>query len=120
MANRINYILSSNNTYKKYVALLTQTGTTAPTDIVLESTFTTNPTWTYAAPGQYYIDNISFDMSKTFYTIGGNPTGNPNYRIGLTFDRAYNRIFVNTINFNSSSYSDDYLDNTSIEIRIYN
>jgi hypothetical protein len=106
--------------YKVYTALLTQTGTSAPVATVLENTLSTLPTWVRDSDGQYRISNISFDPAKTFCIVSGNPTSNPNFRIGSGFDGFNNRITVSTLNFYSSAGTDSVLNNTSIEIRVYN
>ncbi len=104
--------------YKIYTALLTQTGTTDPEAIVLENTLDILPDWSYENVGVYYINNINFDIQKTFYVIS--PLGNPNYRVGTLFDLGFNRVKVYTQNQFSLSPQDDILTKTSIEIRVYN
>jgi len=103
--------------YKVYTALLTQTGTSAPTSIVLENTLDILPDWSYENVGVYYINNINFDIQKTFYVIS--PLGNPNYRVGTLFDLGFNRVKVYTQNQFSLASQDDILSKTSIEIRVY-
>jgi len=54
-------------TYKKYVALITQSGTNAPTAEVLENTLGFTPTFSYDGVGSYIIEspNSNFTVSKT-------------------------------------------------------
>lgn len=67
----IDYINGNNGLgYKKYVALLSQSGTDAPIAIVLENTLETTPTWSYINTGQYRITATGkFTLEKTAITI---------------------------------------------------
>ena len=57
---------SSTGPYKVYTALLSQTGTSAPTAIVLENTFGGAIVWSYVAIGQYNATlNGAFTNNKT-------------------------------------------------------
>lgn len=113
--------LGAGTSYKKYTALLTQTGTNAPVATILENTLSGTPVWTYGDVG-YYICTLSgvFIDSKTTIRIGqeGNLTI-PAFQIQRIDSNSFG-LFV----------SDDYagafgtgdngaLSNTSIEIRVY-
>ncbi len=65
---------------KKYVALLTQTGTNAPTAIVLENSLDEEPTFSYAGVGDYSIDTVEdiFTAEKTFLNIPNNDSTSQN------------------------------------------
>lgn len=53
--------------YKKYVALLRQTGIDPPVATVLENTIGGNPTWSRLNDGEYNLTFDSpFDLDKTF------------------------------------------------------
>jgi hypothetical protein len=97
--------------YKVYSALISQSGTDAPTAIVLENTLGTI-TFTYNNTGQYRInsDNL-FTSNKTWTSIAYNDVVNPDIYIL--------RINNNLCWFNVAS-GNDSLFNTSIEIRVYN
>jgi hypothetical protein len=63
-AGGVNYIGNS-KPYKIYRALISQSGTFAPTAIILENTLGFVPTWLYLGAGSYNIVQ-TFDTSKTF------------------------------------------------------
>lgn len=53
-----------------YKALITQTGTNAPTAIVLENTLGQTPTYAYDGVGNYYLElGTPVDVNKTFVTF---------------------------------------------------
>lgn len=57
----------------KYVALVTQTGTSAPTVTVLENTIGTPATWSYSSVANYKLTiPDAFTVGKTFLTITSN------------------------------------------------
>lgn len=101
--------------YKKLVGLLTQVGTAAPTLTILENTTGATFTTTRQNVGVYQITTLSsvFTLNKTLvlannfiypYTIDIARSGATNITIG-TYDGA--------------STSDDVLNASSFEIRIY-
>jgi hypothetical protein len=64
--------LSGNTTPpKKYVAILNQTGTNAPTATILENTLGFTPVWSYISPGIYHLTYTGGfpTRSKTFIVI---------------------------------------------------
>jgi hypothetical protein len=96
--------------YDVYTALLTQTGTSAPTATVLENTIG-SITWGYIGAGNYSITFPSaIDFDKTFiynvFVNDGGPT------MGH-----YNDIGGNAIEM--VGIGDDLLNKTPFEIRIY-
>jgi len=101
--------------YKVYTALLTQTGTSAPTAIVLENTLG-EIVWTYDAPGTYFATLTGgFIVGKTWMvadTLQNTGAYTQNYK-------TLNIIELYTFN-NSDVVTDGYLNNTGIEIRVYN
>ena len=95
--------------YKVYTALLTQTGTTSPTAIVLENTFEFEPVWEFVDDGIY-----GFDFPTT-------PDFNKIVIFGRPFLGLIN-IYKNSerdINITSSEGNESIVD-YSIEIRVYN
>lgn len=54
---------------KTYRALITQTGTNAPTAIILENTLGSVPIYAYSGVGSYTITLPPFDASKFFINI---------------------------------------------------
>jgi hypothetical protein len=105
----------STSTPKVYVALLTQTGTSAPVATVLENTLSGTLVWSRDAAGDYYATLANeFSSTKTaFFTGGGNES--------LTVVGGYNS--VNNIHVTSrntaGSLADNLLNYTSVEIRVY-
>jgi hypothetical protein len=96
-------------TYKQYVALLTQSGTNAPVATVLANTLGGTVVWSYDASGQYHCTlSGAFVTNKTWITpitIDGSGAG-------------LNLVDANTVSVYSPA-GDDVLVNTSIEIRVY-
>jgi len=105
--------------YKVYTALLTQTGTNAPTAVVLENTLGGTVVWSRNSTGDYRATLINaFTLSKThviatpsvnpFFTVVGNKTtGSADTVVLLTQTTA-------------GANADDRLQGTPIEIRVYN
>jgi hypothetical protein len=112
--------------YKVYTALLTQTGTSAPTTIVLENTLGYDITWGYSNIGVYTAIGLpnTFEDGKFAFIQGA---GNSSSLVSLW---AYN----NSIDFSqmilecydlgnvaiSFQTKNDILINQFIEIRVYN
>lgn len=105
--------------YKSYVALISQSGTSAPTATVIQNEFSGTPTFSRLSAGQYYI-NLSgaFTSGKTVsfpskvcissgsnYDISANPFSANSFSL---------ETFANGIN------ADDILQDYPIEIRVYN
>jgi len=103
--------------YKVYTALLTQTGTNAPVATVLENTLGGTPVWTRVAPGEYIgtLSN-SFTSNKTFSFIAPNNGSLSSFQL---YTGSTDQIDLTTFD-STSTLSDDLLDGTSIEIRVYN
>jgi hypothetical protein len=106
--------------YKIYVALISQTGTSAPTVTILENTLG-DIVWTRASTGLYYGTLTgAFLASKTF-VIGGSADINAGGGDFATLDikRLDNdKIYLYT--YDNFTPADSLLVNTSIEIRVYN
>jgi hypothetical protein len=100
--------------YKKYVALLNQTGTNDPTAYVLENTLSSGIVWTRDATGEY-LGTVTgeFTENKTvaFLTITDNGEA-------MAGRKNINTIAVYTYN-SSGAATDGKLTNSSIEIRVY-
>lgn len=106
--------------YKSYVALITQSGTAAPTITILENTLG-DIVWTrFTAGGYYGTLTGAFLASKTF-VIGGSAdiTGGGGDFATLDIKRLDDdKIYLYT--YDNFTVSDNLLNNTSIEIRVYN
>ena len=105
--------------YKVYTALLSQSGTNAPTAVVLENTLGGTVVWTRNSTGLYtgtlagvFTVDKTLTLMNTGYTVNG-------------FE-GINRVNVNSVQIqtylNGPTYSDGRLANSgaSIEIRVYN
>lgn len=112
--------------YKVYTALLTQTGTNAPTAIVLQNTLNHNPVFTYQINGIYDIslpvgvneNKIAVFISTT--TLEG-PTDIPTviqYYISISPGSNIIQLYVGK--GNTTVKSNNLLYKTPIEIRVYN
>lgn len=105
-----------NAPYKKYVALISQTGTDAPTvDQVFENTLGITPVFSYSGVGSYVITGTGvFDVTKNWYVIQNNTYDNSLFQLQSdTSDIIYmytqaGGVFANSV-----------LSKTPIEIRIY-
>jgi hypothetical protein len=106
--------------YKKYVALISQTGTSNPTAIVLENTLSGTPTLTRTGIGGYELTlNSEFTTDKT-WVVGGSADVNAGGGDFATLDiRRFNANKITLITYDNFSVSDNMLVNTSIEIRVY-
>ena len=64
-------VSGSGGIYKVYTAIITQTGTDAPTAVVLQNTLGITPTLTRFATGNYRITaSNTFTANKTFCIVG--------------------------------------------------
>lgn len=109
-------VMGKQPTYKVYSALLTQTGTNPPVPIVLENTLGVTPTWYYDIVGRYYIESFgTFTVDKTVITMGL-PIGSIFVKTSATLP---DQVFIGTSN-SSGVLSDNLLNKTFVEIRVYN
>jgi hypothetical protein len=104
-------------TYKKYIALITQTGTSAPSVIELENTI--GPiVWTRSAVGIYFGTLTgAFTDNKTYVTLSNVQRNS----IVLSNRRDDDTIEVSTTNLQNpnASYHDSHLTYNTLEIRVY-
>jgi hypothetical protein len=100
---------------KKYVALLTQTGTSAPTATVLENTLGGTLVWSYDGVGSY-IGTLTgaFTSNKTAVLISGVYKGSVS---GLR--KTDNTVQITTTATSTNTEANALLDSTTIEIRVY-
>jgi len=106
--------------YTVYSALIDQSGTSAPSAIILKNDTGATMTWTRTGVGTYRCTASSsvFTNLKTqvFVNSGTAPNG-PGSFIEWNATTAY--VEINTFDINGSD-ADDLLDKGSFEIRIYN
>lgn len=101
--------------YLVYTALLTQVGTNAPTAIVLQNTLGGTLVWSYISTGRYNVTLTNvFTNNKTAVFFG--PI--------LANDVEYTRDFSSTsvVRINTADggvLTNELLDNTEFEIRVY-
>jgi hypothetical protein len=113
MANWVPASSGGSASYLVYTALLSQSGTSAPTAVVLENTLGGSISWTYDSEG-LYIGTLTgaFTYNKTA-VIFNTPLG---------FTASY-RSSINTITIltydESFTLADDMLNNTFLEVRVY-
>jgi hypothetical protein len=104
-------------TYKKYIALISQSTTNAPTFIELENTI--GPIiWTRSAVGIYFGTLAgAFTLNKTYVMLSQVVTNS----IVLSKRRDNNSIEINTTNLQNptASFHDTHLLNNTLEIRVY-
>jgi hypothetical protein len=110
----------NNVSYKKYVALLSQSGVTAPTVVELETTMSSGITTSYDSTGLYkLISNGEFTVGKTI--VLSTPTRSD--AIIAVIQSSASELYINTKDITSDTpfipNANDLLDNTAIEIRVY-
>jgi hypothetical protein len=105
--------------YKVYTALLTQTGTDAPVATVLENTI--GDIWfTYNGDGDFWVQTstLIFNPLKTIIFLGETNDVDNEFKNERPNENGQNEIGLYT--FSSGVESNDILQKTSIEIRVYN
>jgi len=104
---------------KKYVALLNQSSTSAPSAIILEDDFG-DIYFEYDAVGQYFIKSTSsqFTEDKTWIMISNNYSDTSYIYTFIVYWESTEKIVLKTIK-NATTKLNDLLINTSIEIRTY-
>jgi hypothetical protein len=116
---------SGDGSYKVYIALLTQSGTNAPTAIVLKNTLDEVPQYSYDSTGYYYINTSEkFTENKTAIYFG--PNGGTN-SLGVSAVAVWedsSNISLQTGNYQSDPSTittvNGLLTNNTLEIRVYN
>jgi len=108
------------SSYLVYRALLNQSGTNAPTAIVLENTLGETPTFGYDAAGVYTLNTVGnvFTTDKTFVLVKTTPNADPFFVFyaGLGGE---NQLLLGVMNIFSGVATDGELLNTSIQIIVY-
>ena len=121
-----NQLAQTTPTYKSYVAVISQAGTSAPTeDYVLENTLPFTPTYSYSAAGQYVINSATngWTSQKTivFINPGYMPSGFVNTGVALGWERNSNSaITIKSKDTSTGTDTDGLVFLATIEIRVYN
>jgi hypothetical protein len=101
-------------TYKKYIALLKQTGTNAPVATIIENTLTSEIIWTYNGVGDY-TGTLTGEFTQYKTTIYHNNTAQ-----GFTYVNWQNEDEIDIETWNTLGVnSNGQLDYMTIEIRVY-
>jgi hypothetical protein len=103
-------------TYTKYVALITQSSTSAPTVIELENTI--GPiVWTRSAAGTY-LGTLAgaFTLDKTYATISN---VEPNGVVRIETALNYIQIITTNLHNPTAALHDNHLKKNTLEIRVY-
>ncbi len=105
--------------YKVYTALLTQTATSIPTAIELENTLGAI-SYSYQGTGLYRVNSINlFVSNKTAVFLS--PLHNTSFDgVSAIYQASNSEIYISTFIASSGVYTNALLNNTSIEIRVYN
>lgn len=106
------------NKKKVYKALLTQTGTSAPTAVVLENTLG-NVVWEYAGVGMYSAAlKGAFTEDKTFVLTTPTLAASPVPVFGL-LQLDINSVGIGTSSGLTSDFANGILYNSPIQIEVY-
>jgi len=104
--------------YKVYTAILSQSGTSDPTSIVLENTLGFTPTYQYSDVGEYRINSVAgFITNKTVVILG---QMNNQLNGSVIVDTSRINITSQDLSSGTPFGTDGLLANTLLEIRIYN
>ena len=115
------FVQAAARPYKVYTALLSQTGTNAPTATVLENTLGVTITWTRMMSGQF-LGTASYSIFSPNKFVSSSGRTNINTLIRLDYFSPTD-VFLGTATVTgaaSSTFSDSLITSASIEIRVYN
>lgn len=113
----LNLADSAAPSYKAYIALLSQSGTNAPTAVVLQNDLSALIAWTYSSAGTYAgtLADAFTDVDKVYCTMGNGAAS----RI-MSLKRAdANQVLLKTVQSTTAVATDTSLSNTVVEIRVY-
>jgi hypothetical protein len=107
------------NGVKKYVAIINQTGSTAPVATVLENTLGTSLSWTYDDTGSYFAELGvgNFDVTKTFINVTNGYYSQPYTIFGGVWED--DDTYLKVESFDSGATNTDIDGTAFIEIRVY-
>lgn len=116
--------------YKAFVAIVSQSGTDAPTQTILQNDFATTPTWSRDSTGSYFLNFATGDLvtNKTVPSASGKQVFNRlinddgsgfNSQNGYMYYSLENSIKLKSFS-DVETLSDDILGNSLIEVFVYN
>ena len=115
----LNPIIEDPRPYKVYTALLSQSGTNAPTAIVLENTLGVDVSFTYFLAANYFINAIgAFTGNKTYVDVGQSIYATSAYII-IPSSPNIDQVQIRVTKVTDNTSSDNKLTNFPIEIRVY-
>jgi len=109
--------------YKVYTALLNQKGTDAPTAIVLENTLGGDLTWSRSSDGIYEatLSGAFSNQDKFYCTLFSQISQTRYLEVYWNNNDSFGVATVELSSYGGAGvYSDDFLFNQPIEIRVYN
>lgn len=110
------FVQAATRPYKVYTALLSQSGTSAPTGVVLENTLGGTITFSRTVAGNYLATLTgAFISNKTACFI----TATTGTFVHQAVRNSINDVVIITLN-NSNIATDSLLSNTTFEVRVYN
>lgn len=110
------FVQAATRPYKSYTALITQSGTSAPTATVLENTLGGTVTFSRTSAGTYLATlSGAFTLNKTACYI----TPTTGTFVHQATRQSLNDVIIVSLN-SSNAATDTILNNTTFEIRVYN
>jgi len=105
--------------YKVYTALLTQSGTSAPTAVVLENTLGGSVVWSWIGVGQYRATLVgAFPVDKVVCFITRQHVGTA--QTYVLYSARNSDDVVNVLTRDTAALADGVMSGASFEIRVYN
>lgn len=103
--------------YKEYVALMTQSGTSAPVATVIKNTLGGTIAWAYTDVGNY-AGNLSGATMATGKTICYATPDDGNYVLGL-YRSNTTQVFITTNRNDTGAYANNWLNGATVVVRVY-
>jgi len=101
-----------------YKALISQTGTDAPTAVIMENTLSGTPVWTYVDVGEYRLTLAgAFTVGKT--AVSTQATFGVDYGIPIVTALFLNYIDIGTYSLFASDYENGIFEKSFLSIEIY-
>jgi hypothetical protein len=112
--------LGGGTSYKVYSALVTQVGSDDPTAVILENTLDATVIWYRQSQGIYYAESFgTWKTNKTAILASPLPNSPTGAVITRTYSTTEDQVFFEIVK-TTLAPMDNSLDNTFVEIRVYN